>query len=255
VRIVSYNILDGGTGRADPLAEVLLAQRSDIVALVEANDAAVVDRIAMRLNMDVATAGDENSAVAILSRWPIRQTVDHAALARGTISHSLMEACIIAPDGTEWPIGVVHLPPGASESDESRRETELPAILGVFERYRQKAIAHLLVGDFNSNAPYQQIDPARCKRRTQQAWRENGGRIPRRLVQRMLDAGYVDSLRAADEHAAEVEASFTTQHQGQRVDYIFAFGVDRSRFRRAWIEKDRLAKYASDHFPVGAEID
>ena len=36
MRICSYNILDGGEGRADPLAEVILAQRPDIVAIVEA---------------------------------------------------------------------------------------------------------------------------------------------------------------------------------------------------------------------------
>ena len=34
MRIVSYNILDGGEGRADPLAEVIEAQRPEVVALV-----------------------------------------------------------------------------------------------------------------------------------------------------------------------------------------------------------------------------
>ena len=38
MRIVSYNILDGGVGRADPIAEVLLAQRPDVVGLVEADE-------------------------------------------------------------------------------------------------------------------------------------------------------------------------------------------------------------------------
>jgi endonuclease/exonuclease/phosphatase family metal-dependent hydrolase len=27
-----------------------------------------------------------------------------------------------------------------------------------------------------------------------------------------------------------------------------------NRIKSAWIEQDRLAKYASDHFPVGVEI-
>ena len=31
MRVVSYNILDGGEGRADPLAEVLIARRPDVV--------------------------------------------------------------------------------------------------------------------------------------------------------------------------------------------------------------------------------
>ena len=37
--------------------------------------------------------------------------------------------------------------------------------------------------------------------------------------------------------------------------YIFTHGIDRSRLKDAWIEYDRLAKYASDHFPIGAEIE
>ena len=49
--------------------------------------------------------------------------------------------------------------------------------------------------------------------------------------------------------------SFNTQHPGQRVDYIFTHGVDAKAVRSAWIETDRLAKYASDHFPIGAEIE
>ena len=35
MRLVSYNILDGGTGRADKLADVIAAQRADLVALIE----------------------------------------------------------------------------------------------------------------------------------------------------------------------------------------------------------------------------
>ena len=51
MRIVAWNILDGGVGRADPIAEVLLAQRADVVMVLEADDEAVVDRLSRRLNM------------------------------------------------------------------------------------------------------------------------------------------------------------------------------------------------------------
>jgi endonuclease/exonuclease/phosphatase family metal-dependent hydrolase len=48
--------------------------------------------------------------------------------------------------------------------------------------------------------------------------------------------------------------SFTTQNPGERVDHIFSFGVDPNRLAGAHVEHDRLAKYASDHFPVVLEI-
>jgi endonuclease/exonuclease/phosphatase family metal-dependent hydrolase len=120
--------------------------------------------------------------------------------------------------------------------------------------HRHARRPHLLVGDFNANAPEQRIDPALCKPTTRQAWAANGGGIPRRVVQRLLDAGYVDSLHAHAGAAAANMASFTTLHPGQRVDYVFCWGVEKTRIESAWIETDRLAKYASDHFPVGVEI-
>jgi endonuclease/exonuclease/phosphatase family metal-dependent hydrolase len=253
MRIVSYNILEGGTGRADPIAEVILAQRSDIVCLVETQDPAVVERIASRLDMDFFRAGDERQSATILSRWTIRETIDHAARF-DEISKSLLEATIVEPGGREWVMGVVHLHAGAYEDDERKRERELAVILEQFGRHRRASRPHLLAGDFNSNAPYQRIDPAKCKPSTRKAWEANGGQIPRRVVQRLLDAGYTDTLRAADEQSGATDVSFTTLHPGERVDYVFAFGFDQRAVSSAWIENDRLAKYASDHFPVGAEM-
>ena len=68
MRVVSYNILDGGEGRADPLAEVIIAQKPDIVALVECDNVDVLNRIASRLSMDFAPAQGRKHATAILSR-------------------------------------------------------------------------------------------------------------------------------------------------------------------------------------------
>lgn len=254
MRLVSYNILDGGTGRADPIAEILLARTPDIVCLVESQDPSVVERIAARLEMDHFRAGDERQSATILSRFPIRRTIDHAALRPSRISKALLEAVVTVPDGTDLPIGVLHLHAGAFEPDETRREAELAAVLDVFAQYRKDNRPHLLAGDFNSNAPDQQIEPDRCKRATREAWTANGSQVPRRVVQKLRDAGYIDTLAAYDPSQARSAASFTTLHPGQRVDYVFAFGIDPQRIRSAWIEHDRLATYASDHYPVGVEI-
>jgi endonuclease/exonuclease/phosphatase family metal-dependent hydrolase len=64
-----------------------------------------------------------------------------------------------------------------------------------------------------------------------------------------------DRLHAFDANLGQTGGTFTTQHPGQRVDYIFSIGLPLASIRAAWIETDRLAKYASDHFPVGAEIE
>jgi len=252
MRLVSYNILNGGEGRADPLAEVIEAQRPDVVALVEADNLEVIERIAGRLKMDYIFAPTGGHAGAILSRWPIAATINHA-VGGACWMNAFVEARVVDPKGFEWPIVAVHFAAHASEAREQERERQLEPLLKKLAPLQGRP--HLIVGDFNSNSPIQKIDIVKCKPRTQQEWKENGGTIPRRVVQRLLDAGYVDTLHAVSPAEAESVGTFTTQFPGQRIDYIFAHGIDRSRIKRAWVEPDRLAKYASDHFPVGVEIE
>lgn len=253
MRIVSYNILDGGEGRADPLAEVIEAQRPDVVALVEATDLAVIERIARRLEMDYVQGVGASQASALLTRWMIRDSVNHALVRRG-LSKSLLEATVVDPDSKEWSFGVVHLHAHATQADEAAREAELAVVLDVFSPHRSGSRQHVIVGDFNANSPIQRIDPSRCKPSTRRAWEQNGGRLPRRVIETMLQSGYVDSLHAIRGDFAATAGTFSTQFPGQRVDYIFTHGVPREGLKDAWIETDRLAKYASDHFPIGLEI-
>ena len=253
MRIFSYNILDGGEGRADPLAEVILAQKADIVAIVEADDPAVLDRIGRRLGLDYVHGRGKKGAAALFSRWAIKDSINHAAVEK--FSKSFLQATVVDPSGVEWPIGVVHLPAHALEKDELKREEQLKIVFNAFKPLRKAKTPHILCGDFNSNSPVQKIETTKCKKSTQEESAKNGNKIPRRVVQQILNAGYIDTMHAFDPELGEHGGTFTTQHPGQRVDYIFAFGIDAKAIKSAWIETDRLTKYASDHFPIGVEIE
>jgi endonuclease/exonuclease/phosphatase family metal-dependent hydrolase len=256
MRLVSYNILDGGVGRADPLGEVIEAARPDVIALVEADDDAVIQRLADRFHMDLLIGRGRRHSVALLSAWPIGESINHASLARD-FDACLLEVTLEPPGAAPLPIGVIHLHAHATDADEQTRQREITVVLNAFARHRAAGTVHLLCGDFNSNAPTQQIDLARAHSSTQKEAISNGGVVPRRVIEHVLRAGYVDTLRARDAHYADTTGSFTTQHPQQRVDYIFAhsLGADAGlRIADAWIEQDRLARYASDHFPVGVEI-
>ena len=254
MRVMSYNILDGGEGRADPLAEVIEAQRADVVALVEATDLAVIERIANRLKFDYVQAIGQKQASALLTRYTIGESINHALL-REEMSKSLLEATIIDDRGGEWTFGVVHLHHHATDSDESKREQELALLLEVFKPHRDGRRKQIICGDFNASSPSQKIDPAKLKESTRKAYEANGGRLHRRVINSMLAAGYVDTLHALRGEFATTAGTFSTQHPGERVDYIFTHGVDRAALKEAWIEYDRLAKYASDHYPVGLELN
>jgi endonuclease/exonuclease/phosphatase family metal-dependent hydrolase len=225
-----------------------------VVALIEADFPWALERIAHRLKMDFIHAPGKHGSVALLSRWPIRETINHGPLRPG-LTRCLLEATVIEPSDRECVFGVPHFQAQALESDEKIREAEAAEVLEVFARHRRSNTPHFLMGDFNSHSPVQRIDPDKCKESTRDAWQKNGGRIPRRVIQSFLDAGYIDTLQAIDPGQAAAVGTFSTQYPGQRVDYIFAWGVDRATIKAARIEQDRLAKYASDHFPVTAEID
>src|ERR1700742_3098059 len=117
MRVVSYNIPDGGEGRADPLAEVIEAQHPDIVALIEADVPAVNERIAKRLNMDLIHAVGQSDSVAILSRWTIAESVNYGAL-HPSLSKSCLAAIIQSPTGETWPVCALHLHARAYLADE-----------------------------------------------------------------------------------------------------------------------------------------
>src|SRR5688572_23379720 len=196
MRIVSYNILDGGEGRADPLAEVIEAQHPDVVGLVEATDLTVIERIARRLNMDFVHAPGRKQASALLSRFLIRDSMNHALLRDKQLSKSFLEATLVDGSGEQWIFGVVHLHAQATEKDEQQREAEIAVVREIFAPHRAARRPHLLIGDFNADSPVQQIDPDRCKPSTRKAWLANGGYLPRRVIQSVLSDGYVDTLHA-----------------------------------------------------------
>jgi endonuclease/exonuclease/phosphatase family metal-dependent hydrolase len=223
------------------------------VALVEATDLTVIERIAKRLGFDYVHAPGNTQASALLTRYTIRHSINHALLDKG-MSKSFLEALLIDPAGVEWTFGIVHLHAHATEEDESIRERELQVVLDAFQSQRTQVRPHIVCGDLNANSPAQQIVPQKVKKSTREAWEKNGGKLPRRVIQKMFDTGYDDTLHVVCRDYAKTHGTFSTQHPGQRVDYIFTHGLETSRLKDAWIEYDRLAKYASDHYPVGMEI-
>jgi endonuclease/exonuclease/phosphatase family metal-dependent hydrolase len=203
--------------------------------------------------MDFVHGAGNYKASAVLSRLPIRDSINHGPLNK-ELTKSLLEATVVDEKGEQWTLGVLHLHAKALEADEAVREREISKVLEIFERHRNQGRAHLLMGDFNSNSPGQVIDPSKCKLSTREAWQKNGGYVPRRVVQKILDAGYVDSMAVADGKNAFTTGTFSTELPGQRVDYVFAYGFGEERIRRGCIVYDGDADEASDHFPIVAEI-
>lgn len=203
MRICLYNLHHGGTGRADPLAEVLLAQSPDLILLTEASDPDVLARLAWRLGMSVLTDG--SAAALIPAATTTTATFHHSVIQRRpTPPGGLLELRIASPitpltvllyDGSAQAPAWTHLTPPLAPTDTPR------IVAGTFEAPHQ---AHLV---------------------------------------QLLNAGYA---------GPDVGPTFPTHNPTSRPDRILLRGLT---LRSARVETDRLATYASDHYPLVVNVD
>ncbi len=159
IRVITYNILAGGTNRIEPLAQVLRARQPDLIGLIEASDCQVVQELARQLEMDYrlskSAKPQAGQSVALLSRLPIVSARSH----QSSPQHPppLLEVQVAEPDGTPLTIFVTHLTAtfnkGRRSSMRRRQETQI-----LLERMKaHRGTPHLLMGDFNVVAPGDRI--------------------------------------------------------------------------------------------------
>ena len=88
-RILSYNILVGGTRRIDFIEQMIRTADPDVVGLVEAINPDVVKELARRLGMEYRTNaspdGSWKTSIALLSRLPIVRSAVHPGGGMGEI--------------------------------------------------------------------------------------------------------------------------------------------------------------------------
>ncbi len=155
-RVLSYNILVGGTRRGEKLAKMIAAANADVVGLVEANDPRVVEELAQCLNMHHIMSGRgkhyRDWQVAVLSRLPIVATKVHT-YPEVLVRNHMLEVTLEEANGQQLTVFVIHLTAdfynGMAAVRKRRKEVQLALSL-MSERRGQP---HLLMGDLNSIAP------------------------------------------------------------------------------------------------------
>lgn len=160
-RVMTFNILLGGTSRVDQLTQMIQASNADIVGLVEATDEKVVQKLARNLHMYYRLSGRLGAHIwqsAILSRLPIMSTqVDERPI---LAKLPLLAVTVEEASGQHLTIAVVHLTAAFSQGWKANamRQHEAQALLNALSSFRGKP--HLVMGDFNAIAPgeHLQID-------------------------------------------------------------------------------------------------
>ncbi len=112
---------------------------------------------------------------------------------------------------------------------------------------------HLLAGDFNAVAPEDRASLARAPLWVRaQTWFQLG-RVPRRALKPLLEAGYVDCFR--EMHPEEDGFTLPSTDPQVRLDYVFAAPPLAGALSGCRVVAEpTVATSASDHLPVLAEF-
>ena len=221
LRLMSYNIHFGGTGREEHIAEVIRNCDPDIVVLQEATRTDVVERLSKLTNLE-HHASRRGHSIAFLSRVDVE---DYAWYCPPDLRRAYME---IKLAGCDARIFGVHLRATHSNLTERQRMREARALLANIKQHREGF--HLLVGDFNTLAPGELLEMRRLPWRYRVLAMVLGGRVTYRTIQIMLDEGYLDAYRRLH---TEPGFTFPAWDPHVRLDYVFVPAQFADRVRSA----------------------
>lgn len=241
LKVLSYNILEGGTGRLSTIASIIGQQQPDVVALLEANRHSSILSLAKELRMHSAF-GQANSAfhVAWLSRLPIQQQTNHRL---PVLAKTLLEIRVLW-GGASLPLFATHL---GSHHDRHQPAEEVPALLEVLRPLANTP--HLLVGDFNALHPDDEVGRPPYGGAKQ---REAAQDEPRPAIRSLLEAGYIDCYRRL--HPQEPGYTYPAAAAWLRLDYVFASAPMAERLLACDVIRGAIVERASDHCPIWAEF-
>jgi exodeoxyribonuclease-3 len=244
LRLLSYNIRYGGTGREAAIAAVVRACAPDVVVLQEATNPAVVARVAELT--DLTHWGSRvGHSTGFLSRLPVEHHAWHSPTGA---KHPFLEVVLA---GLETRIFGLHLSAWFSKWSERRRAREIRLLLDGIREHQHGF--HIIAGDFNALAPGERLSVAEFPRWIRAMVWVSGRDIARETIQVMLDERYVDAWRRRNPIGDGY--TFPTWSPHVRLDYIFTPERYASRIAECGVVMGvEEAKTASDHFPLLASI-
>ena len=244
LRLLTYNIRYGGSGREAPLAAVIRACEPDLVVLQEATRPDLLEQVARGTGMHV-WASQRGNSLGFMSRVPVGE---HAWHRPAGSRHAFLE---IALGDRACRIFGIHLSAVHAAWTERRRVRELRALLAAIKQHQEGF--HLLAGDFNTLAPGELLDVRQLPLRLRPFVWLSGGAIRWRTIQEILDARYADAFRVS--HPTDAGLTFPTWNPHVRLDYVFLPASQISRLQLCDVVRAPAVAAASDHFPLLAVVD
>jgi len=251
MKVMSYNILNGGVGREQAILEVMQSVRPDIAILQEVYTPAFLQDLGAALDMEPFFAtGNRKRRVALLSRLPIRSARSYHPVF--PIWRNVVEAEIeYQPDKSLYVFGV-HPKAELGIVSEWWRWWEAKHILRCVSPYSNTLC--LIAGDFNAIAPGDSIVANTMPRWLRLKLWLQGNRTYQFSIREYIAADFTDSFRYLNED----EDGFTLPppYPNSRLDYILVNSVLKAYLKKCWVVCEPLVvEIASDHYPVVAEFE
>ncbi|MBI3651333.1 MAG: hypothetical protein HY231_09970 [Acidobacteria bacterium] len=244
LKLLSYNIRFGGSGREERIAQVINAIAPDLVIFQEAISPKVIEGLALKTAMPF-WAARRNHSVGFISRLKITHYQWHAP--RGA-KHPLLELHL---EEQRTRIFGLHLRAMLSKWSERRRVEEIKGMLESIKNFQQGF--HVVVGDFNSLAPGEWLNTEKLPAWIRAMVWLSGRDIQRETIKTMLDMNYLDGFRAL--HPDEKGYTFPAWEPHIRFDYLFIPTAFSDRLQSCTVVNNlqELAQ-ASDHLPLLTQL-
>ena len=256
LRVVTWNIREGGADRLGAIIAVLRRERPDLLALQELRGFTRHGGLRMRglanaLGMVGHLAGSVfGQPVAVLVRPPLRSMESSAVTWR--LHHA---AAMVTVPTTAGPLTMVGTHLNAISPYRRLREATWLAA-----QCRSRAGLVLLAGDLNALAPGVDHTAAIARLDPRHRRRHLGpdGTPDTRAIAVFEQAGLRDLWRArgsGDGRTVPTTRGGGTEFGQMRLDYLLATPALAARVRQVRVVRGGETEYASDHYPLRAELD
>ncbi|MEM0895351.1 MAG: endonuclease/exonuclease/phosphatase family protein [Verrucomicrobiota bacterium] len=250
LKVATYNILDGGSGREESLSRVLDQIGADVFLLQEIYDPGWLETYAQRKGLDFFFAKSNTKRnTGILSRFEIEKACSFRPFP--PILKSAVMAKVKLGDKTTCNFIGVHLVPYPNLISETWRTWEIKTVLRRVMKLNEKK--WILAGDFNAIAPNDRVF-----HRPSSLWRRALGNLQashrsRSTIRNVLEFGFVDCFRT---HSTADGFTFPSEGPERRLDYLFVSPALVKGLRSCLVFGESIdARRASDHLPVVAEFE
>jgi exodeoxyribonuclease III len=249
LRVMTYNILDGGENREVHILEVIETAKPDVVILQEVLTEDFLKFLSQSLGMNYYIgSGNKKRRVALLSKLPVRTFKSHHPVF--PIWRNFIDAEIEYESNKAARVIGVHPIANLGIVFEIWRLWEVGYVINHIRNFQNESC--LVAGDFNAIASKEKI-----KIQDMPNWLKwiiylQGNRVYHFSIGMLLSAGFTDCFRFLN---SDDGFTLPPPNPNVRLDYIFVNSKMKAYLKRCWVVREpNSVNLASDHYPVIAEF-